>query len=310
MSYPINGKMVFVNWTPPYFDSKNMTGYRKLQLNEIYSLDLNEYSMVDYEYYSHQVAVINARKWSTFPTKLYTDRNGFNWYKKNNLLNLFDEIDFEVLENYKQNYSVNSGRFWASGKVYAICHEEPPFIFLDNDFILNSKPPEWIFEKDLVFPQWEIQRGDYFITSKMLNDFDLDIPNFSQNMMMPNTSFLYINNKELLTKLKKQHLDMVTKVYKKDIPDAFNVLSDQGLIGYISRELNLNVDTLEDMMYLAYHELDETVGATPMWVGESTDKEKLDYEHLWFGKYRLKVDKQYKEERIKEWKKVIFNSLI
>ena len=43
---------------------------------------------------------------------------------------------------------------------------------------------------------------------------------------------------------------MVTKVYKKDIPDVLNVLSDQGLIGYISRELNLNVDTLEDMMYL------------------------------------------------------------
>ena len=133
------------------------------------------------------------------------------------MLNLFDEIDFEVLENYKQNYNVNSGRFWLMVKSLAASVMKNHLSFLDNDFILNSKLPEWIFEKDLVFPQWEIQRGDYFVTPKMLNDYDLDIPNFSQNMMIVNTSFLYINNKELLTKLKKQHLDMVTKVYKKDI---------------------------------------------------------------------------------------------
>ena len=89
---------------------------------------------MDY-YQSHQDAVINARKWSTFPTKLYTDEIGFNWYKKNDLLKLFDEIDYEILENYKKSYNINSGRFWTSGKVFAMCHEEPPFIYLDNNSV-------------------------------------------------------------------------------------------------------------------------------------------------------------------------------
>lgn len=266
MSYPIDGKIVFVNWTPPYFNHKNATGYRKLQLNEIYNLNLDEYSMIDYDYQSHQDAVINARKWSTFPTKLYTDEIGFNWYKKNDLLKLFDEIDYEILENYKKSYNINSGRFWTSGKVFAMCHEEPPFIYLDNNFILNEKPPEWIFEKDVVFSQWELQRGDNYITKKMLDEFNLKIPNFSQNMLRPNTSFLYVNNKELLTKLKKQHLEIVTKSYTKNIPDWLCVLSDQSLVGYICRELNLNVDTLEDKIYISHHEHDETVGETPKWV--------------------------------------------
>ena len=40
-----------------------------------------------------------------------------------------------------------------------------------------------------------------------------------------------------------------------------------------------------------------------MWVGESTDKEKLDYEHLWFGKYRLKVDKVIQRRKNKRVEK-------
>ena len=99
MSYPINGKIVFVNWTPPYFDSKNMTGYRKLQLNEIYSLDLTSTLWLIMNTI-HIKLIMKVQHSQQNYIQIEMDLIGI----KNNLLNLFDEIDFEVLENYKQNY--------------------------------------------------------------------------------------------------------------------------------------------------------------------------------------------------------------
>ena len=301
-------KVIFVNWTLPYFHRENSIGYRKIVSNT--ETPSEQYDMEDYEILIQKVAVINAKKFLKVPTKLYTDKKGFEFYREKNLLHLFDEIDVDTLETYQSLHDFDVSKFWTSGKVISICNEEPPFLFLDNDFIIESKLPDWIFSKDLVHTQWEIQRGEYFVSNKDLSDYNIDISNFEQNMLMPNTSFLFVNNKELQSLYLKEHLKIVNNRYE-EIPDWIWLLSDQGILGYTARKLNLNVDSIEDKMYLSYHENDEDkVGNAPMWIGEESNKEKLEYDHIHFGKYKLKNDIEYRTKRMIEWNSYIISSLV
>lgn len=306
-------KVIFVNWTKPYFHKEDAEGYNKLKLAE---LDSKEYEIVSYEMKITEVAVKSAKKFTQAPIKLYTDTIGYEYYKKHNLLELFDEIDFETLDEYNK-LDIKAGKFWTSGKSIAIGNEPAPFLFLDNDFIMKSKFPEWMFDYDLVHTHWEIQRGDFFVSQDMVNELGYEIPNFNQNMLMPNTSFLFINNDELRKSYLKSHLHIVDRKHKK-IPEWLWLLTDQGIMGYEARKLSCKVATLEDKIYLSYwesHDLTEACGFTPMWVTlenhqeEGPDgldlsvlfpKEKLDYYHVWFDKHRMKTDFKWRLEKLDE----------
>jgi hypothetical protein len=296
-------KIVFVNWTKPYQYRKEFEGYNA---NKTVLFNSDEYTIVDYELLIHVAAVLNAKRFGDNTIKLYTDTTGYNFYKKENLLSLFDEIDINTLDEFNESHNFNAGKFWTTGKSIAIAKEQGPFIFIDMDFIIKNEIPKWIYDYDLVHTHWEIQRGDFFVSRGMLLEMDIDIPlqMFYQNMLMPNTSFLYINNPELQSLYLNLHNRIINKDYNK-IPEWLWLMADQGIMGYASRYLNLKVESLEDEYYIAYHELPsdkEKLGYQPMWLKNPNynnmhKEQKLWYEHVWIAKQVIKDNLDFRREK-------------
>lgn len=295
-------KVIFVNWTAPFFFRTEAQGYNHLKM-----LDLpeNEYDIVDYELLIQKVAVKSAKKHIGL-TKLYTDKIGFEFYKKKGMLTLWDEIDVDTLENFNKDYpDVNAGKFWTTGKSIIIGKEPIPYLFLDLDFIIRSKLPSWIKNFDLVHTHWEIQRGEIFVFEHQVDKIG-GIQDFVQNMMMPNTSFVYMNSEILRDEYLKKHLDLITRKYEK-IPEWLWLIADQGIMGYSVRKCNSSVETIENNYYVCYPELPvlgpKLHGKGLYWVKDPNridHDENLDYYHVWLDKYYFHISSEFKKNKMEE----------
>jgi hypothetical protein len=281
----MNYKVIFVNWTKPFF----------------YKNKGKEYDIVDYELLINKVAITSARKFLKVPIKLYTDDVGYSFYEKHNMIALFDEIDVDTLNKYNED-TLDAGKWWTSGKSVAIGKEESPFLFLDNDFIVQSELPKSVFNYDLVHTHWELHRGKYFVTDELIKEYKVPITNFNQRMLMPNTSFVFMNNKELQNNYYVNHLNVVSTKYK-NIPEWLWLLSDQSILGYCARELNSKVGCIEDKTYLAFSE-EPTVGLSqsdcgysPMWVDSYSSNiiGNFKYWHIWLDKSTMKKNLHFRK---------------
>lgn len=282
----MNYKVIFVNWTKPFF----------------YKNKGKEYDVVDYELLINKVAIISARKFLKVPIKLYTDDVGYSFYEKHNMIELFDEIDVDTLNKHNE-HTLDAGKWWTSGKSIAMGKEESPFLFLDNDFIVQSELPKSIFDYDLVHTHWELHRGKYFVTDELIKEYKVPINNFNQRMLMPNTSFVFMNNKELQRYYYVNHLNIVLTQYK-DIPEWLWLLSDQSILGYCARELNSKVGCIEDKTYLGFSEeqlfsdvSQKDCGYSPMWVDSNSSNiiGNFKYWHIWLDKFTIQKDLKYRK---------------
>ena len=282
----MNYKVIFVNWTKPFF----------------YKNEGKEYDVVDYELLINKVAIISARKFLKVPIKLYTDDVGYSFYEKHNMIELFDEIDVDTLNKHNE-HTLDAGKWWTSGKSIAMGKEESPFLFLDNDFIVQSELPKSIFDYDLVHTHWELHRGKYFVTDELIKEYKVPINNFNQRMLMPNTSLVFMNNKELQNSYYCNHLNVVLTEYK-DIPEWLWLLSDQSILGYCARELNSKVGCIEDKTYLGFSEeqlfsdtSQKDCGYSPMWVDSNSSNiiGNFKYWHIWLDKFTIQKDLKYRK---------------
>jgi len=290
-------KVIFVNWTAPFFN-RNVK---------------KEFHLPEYEILINKVAILNAKKYLKAPVKLYTDDAGYSYYQEKKLIKLFDEIDTDTLNEYNKK-TLDAGKWWTSGKSIVIGKEEPPFLFLDNDFIVRTSLPPKIFSYDLVHTHWELHRGNYYVSEQDIKDYDVPINNFNERMLMPNTSFVYLNSKELQSKYLSEHLKVVNKKYK-DIPEWLWLLSDQGILGYCARELKSRVGCLEKKAYLAYSEqqvlwqkgADNVCGFSPMWVGIDQIKSNIQFKywHIWWYKHLMAKDKIFRDDTVKELNNIL-----
>ncbi len=296
-------KVIFVNWTKPFFYKQDAQGYNKLKM---FDLPDDEYDIVDYELLIQEIAVRRAKK-HIGKTKLYTDLVGYNFYKKKNMLDLWDEIDTDVLENFNKNHpNIKSGRFWTTGKSIVMGQEPIPYLFLDLDFIVRSELPKWIWDYDLVHTQWEIQRGEFFVFKQQIDEIG-GIDDFEQNMMIPNTSFIFMNDIKIRDEYLKKHLDIINREYNY-IPEWLWLIADQGILGYTLRKFNSKVETIENRLYLSYPELPvekPEVGKGLFWVldpNRTNHVENLEYEHVWFGKHAFKTNEEFRKMRTSQLK--------
>jgi hypothetical protein len=301
-------KVIFVNWTAPFFHKKDAQGYNRMKM---FDLPDDEYDIVDYELVIQELAVINAKKYIG-STKLYTDNVGYEFYKKKGMLELWDEVDTDVLETFNKEYSyIEPGRFWTTGKSIVIGKEPTPYLFLDLDFIVRSKLPDWVWNYDLVHTQWEIQRGEFFVFENQVNRIG-GIEDFNQNMFIPNTSFVFMNNETLRDDYLKRHLDIITREYEY-IPEWLWLIADQGILGYGIRKLNMKVESIENKIYMSYSEShtlgdDSAPGKALFWLKDPNrvdHTENLNYEHVWFNKHALKLNEEYRNMKIEEYKNEI-----
>jgi hypothetical protein len=300
-------KIIFVNWTKPFYYKNQFNGYKKSSTS---FNDNTEYCLEDYEILMQLTTISCAKKNSNLPLKLYTDNIGYEYYKKIGLIKYFDEVNTELLNSINESDIINAGQFWTSGKIISICNEEPPFIFMDLDLFLLSKIPNWIYENDLVCTHWELPRHFLYITKNMLDERQLSIPEFDETMLIPNTSFLYINNNEIQKRYLELHYEIVNKKYES-VPDWLWLMSDQNILGYVARNMKIKASQIDNKVYLQFPDSDQKqglVGFTPKWThfdNIAINKPNLEYNHIWLEKSRLVLDKNYREENMKKWTNMI-----
>lgn len=302
-----NLKIIFVNWTKPFFHKDKFTGYRKTSDSGI---DANEYVIPDHEIVMQIAAITSAKKYGRCPVKLFTDDCGYKYYKKIGILPLFDEIDLDVLNRVNNNPNINPAQFWTSGKIISICKETPPFIFVDLDLIIKDYIPDWFFEYDVVHTHWEICRGPLYINFNQLKEYGIEMPEFDQDMMIPNTSFLFVNDQKILDKYLQLHIQIVNKKYE-NVPDWLWLMSDQNILGYTIRGLKSKTSEITNKVFLQFpdpfHNKDKP-GHVPEWIDLENivkNSPKVPYEHVWITKGALINDKDARNKRVSDWNKII-----
>ena len=297
---------VFVNWTKPFVERKRLRGHA-FKVYRDHESDV--YTTTDQELL---FTILSVGYWKKFngTTKLFTDVRGFDYYRKNNLLKLWDEIDVGTLENYDW---VDGGQFWTSGKSFVIGKEEPPFVFLDLDFIVKQKLPDWVFESKITIPYWEIPRGYYYPTKEQYSEIKHWKPkeNYSYNMLIPNTSFVYINDSSVQKEYLKEHLSAVNT--KDEIPEWFWLVTDQGLFGQSLRTMNVNPQTLTDKVFLSEYEYGGSeIGRADGFfykIEHDPTKDNINWFHVWFRKIVYNFDEQVRVEDCKSFYKEIVENL-
>jgi len=299
-------KGVFVNWTKPFIERKRLRGHAFKMYREMLS---DEYTTSDEEILFTILSVGYWRKYNG-ATKLYTDKIGLSYYIKNNMLDLWDEIDVKTLENYDK---VDAGQFWTSGKSYCVGIEKGTFCFMDLDFIVRQKLPDWVFNSDITIPYWEIPRGYYYPTEEQYKDIKHWTPptDYSYKMMIPNTSFLYINNKLVQSEYLKDHQEAVNT--QDEIPEWFWLVTDQGLFGQVLRRYNVNVQTLTDKVFLSDHEgYDPKVGLSCGYyyqVEHDKSKDDMRWWHVWTRKVLYNLNEDVRVNDCKEFYREIVQEL-
>jgi hypothetical protein len=301
-------KIIYVNWTKPYFNKDNFTGIKRY-LRDGSQVTL-EYKLEDYEKLMQIYSFTSAKRHTGAPIKMYTDTAGYEYYRKENMLQYFDEIDIDFLNSINADNTIDPAKFWTSGKILSICNEKPPFLFLDTDLFLLNRIPDWVFEKDVTHAHWELPRAWLYVTEERVkNEFKLDIPEFSETMLIPNTSFLFMNDNDLVKSIQKRykelHLQIVTKEYHY-VPDELWLMTDQNILGYILRHKNVDVGHAINKIYIQFADSlgGKVAGITPRWTHfDNIEKQlpEVSYHHVWMEKTQLHQNLDHKQSTMRDW---------
>ena len=184
---------------------------------------------------------------------------------------------------------------------------------MDLDFIIREKLPEWVFKSDVTIPYWEIPRGYYYPTEEQYLQIKHWSPpsDYSYKMMIPNTSFLYINNPKVQEEYLKDHKEAVDT--KDEIPEWFWLVTDRGLFGQVLRRFNMNVQTLTDKVFLADHEgYDPNVGLACGYyyqIDHDKTKDDLNWWHVWTRKVLYNLNEEVRVNDCKMFYREIVENL-
>ena len=294
-------KAVYVNWSQPFLKREKLRGHG---FSVFKNLEETSYYKPEYEIL---YTILSVSYWKKFNgvAKLYTDKIGKEYYEKMGLLSLWDEVDTETLEEFNK-LDIDGGVFWTSAKSYCIAKEKGPFVFSDLDFIMRQRVPSFFYQGEVSIPHWEIPRGYYYPTEKELSSLDHWKPfeGFSQRMLVPNTSFLYVNNSYLQDLYWKRQYELVNT--KEEVPEWVWLLSDQGLFGQSIRTLNLQTATLTDRVFLSENEgwSHDAEGWADMWYfphRADLSKETTDWEHVWLAKVAYTFNENFKQQEISRY---------
>lgn len=284
-------KAIHINWTKPFFEKDRLRGHGFKVFKNNKSTD---YCLPIYQILVTKLSILNWKKYNGI-IKLYTDSIGKAYYDAIGLLELYDEVDTDILDNYND---VDAAYFWTSGKINCLQYECEPFVFLDNDFVVRETIKET--DSDLLIGYWEIPRGYYYFTKYQFNKEikHCRLPDgYDCNALTPNTSFMYFKNLSLVNEYVKQHKILVNNK-SNEVPEWFWLLTDQGILGHCIRHGNYNVDTITNRVFLSdsnHADINKrNKGYSEPWfqfVG-TENVDKFSWEHLWYLKAHFNDDKQ------------------
>ena len=238
-----------------------------------------KYGTDDFEIIS---TVLSAMLWRRFngPIKLYTDKEGLEFYNNLGMTDLWDGgIDSTTLTRIPQ--SVPADIFWAAGKIYAIRKEEAPFVMMDTDLMVwDSIAPYIKGHKLMAYHPEDLY--DFYLPYELLKKPEGYTPNkkWDWSLNPYNTALTYFANDEDTADFKKAYTQQAIKFMTNNVerPEEMvsqMVFAEQRLFSMVA---NLNVGypvpTFLDYM----------------------DQEGKPFTHLWGIKYDARSDEQAQHE--------------
>ena len=217
---------IHINWTKPYTDKSS-----------------SEYNIEDFEIFS---TVLSALKWREHNGKIsmITDTTGYNFYKKNNLLSLWDNVETTLDEMPP----INTEMFWAAGKLFALKNQSAPIAVLDTDFIVwaplafdNLSDVTVIHFEDL-YPDVYPEKEHFKLNKNYIWDKDFD-----WNLKACNTAFSVIKNTDFLNYYTKTALEFMENSLDCNDNLTYMVFAEQRLIHMCAKKLGLEVKAISDL---------------------------------------------------------------
>ena len=205
--------------------------------------------MDDYEVLTLILSALYWKK-NIGPTKLYTDNKGLEFLSNSMDMNIWDEIDTEVLEEYNNNTKINHRQFFAASKVYALSKEKVPFCSVDIDLLYRGKGTK-LCKGDLTTLHLEKITPSSYPNPKKFNESEKSniLSKYAwRKRTAINCGLIYFGNQELLDRYTKEALTFI-----EDNPTPFDVedtkltimtLAEQRLLGEVAHDMKLKVKSL------------------------------------------------------------------
>ncbi|MBO4806562.1 MAG: hypothetical protein J5554_11010 [Paludibacteraceae bacterium] len=173
-------KAIHVNWTRPSCCIKGATDYK----------------MSDFELLCLILSSLLWRKHNG-TIKLYTDNVGYEYYKKLNLLSLWNGgIDVNTLESISED--VSPSIYWAAAKIFALQVESLPVVLLDTDLLVWENLERELEDVQLAaFHRESIATDCYLSMSELKKRSDYQFDSLWNWKEEPcNTALAYFNNED------------------------------------------------------------------------------------------------------------------
>jgi hypothetical protein len=197
-------------------------------------------------------------------TNLYCDTESKQIIEEIGIINLWDNVNTEVLD--KKQYDFDQNAFWASSKLKVINEIKAPFVIIDLDlFIKNKFIPDEYWQNDVVGNFMEITTNHYPEPRKIKKYMDL--PDFDWDDNAVNVAFLYINNEQLRTEYAQTALDWMSVMTKDggQINGLNMVFCEQKLLWQLIKRQNLNHRFLFNQTLICHKDewIDNNLGIFP-----------------------------------------------
>ncbi|HEY6915426.1 MAG TPA: DUF6734 family protein, partial [Paludibacter sp.] len=149
--------------------------------------------------------IVSALMWRKHngSIKLYTDIAGYEFVSKHNLLELWDGIDTDVLEN--NSYPIAPEVFWAAGKLMALEDAAAPCVMLDTDLVVLKPIATTLSQSTITALHAEALVPDAYLPAHLLKKpSGYTFPDYyNWEVLSANTAFLFIRD----GKFKRFYLD-------------------------------------------------------------------------------------------------------
>lgn len=203
------------------------------------------------EFFEVVCMALSALMWRKLngPIKFYADTPTYNWFKGNDLLDLWDGgVDNTTLDQIPE--SVNQTIFWAGSKLYALRAEPAPVAMVDTDIIiwkaLGQKmrgPLTVLHREDLI---------DCYLPKEYLKirpGYKFD-PEWSWRVRPCNTAFAFFRDQEFKDSYTRSAIDFMTgnDEYPMEMVSQM-VFAEQRLLAMEANKYGLKINTLVDDPY-------------------------------------------------------------
>lgn len=222
---------IHVNWTAPFFARSN-----------------GSYQIEDFEILTTILSALAWRKHNGV-IKMVTDKVGAEYYKKNNMTDLWDG-GIELLPKI----DVDPSMFWAAGKLYALKMQQAPVAVLDTDFIVWG---EILFDK---IPEISIiHREDLYAdvypgkdNFKMKNGYSFD-KSWNWGLKACNTAFYVVKNNQFLHYYADEAIKFMKSAQNTGDTLTYMVFAEQRLFPMCAEKLGHDVMAFSNLGRLFAH---------------------------------------------------------